>query len=74
MNQIGRFVLTNLTVSYTMIGMKKRSDKDVDFRDLETPPALSLALPTKALFLATAIRKAHLDEIPFPFGIPYRAV
>ena len=46
----------------------------LDFRDLETPPALSLALPTKALFLAAAIRKAHLDEILFAFGVLYRTV
>src|SRR5215472_15921839 len=46
----------------------------LNFRDLETPPALSLALSTEALFLATAIRKAHLNEIPFAFGIPYRTI
>src|ERR1051326_1638165 len=46
----------------------------LDFRDLDSPPALGLAMPTKALFLATAIRKAHLDEIPFAFGIPYGTV
>ena len=30
MNQIGRFILINLTVRFMMIGMKKRSDKEVE--------------------------------------------
>ena len=46
----------------------------LDFRDLESPPALSFPLPTKPFLLATAIGKTNLDEIPLALGVPDRTI
>ena len=44
----------------------------LDFRDLQSPPALRFPLPAETLFLAAAIWKAYLDETAPAFRIPYR--
>jgi hypothetical protein len=46
----------------------------LDFRDLQSPPALRFPLPPETLFLAAAIWKAYLDEIAPAFRIAVTGV
>src|SRR5262249_51178851 len=46
----------------------------LDFGDLQSPPALRLALAAKTLFLPAPIGEANLYEIAFSLGIPHRTI